>query len=217
LRRLLGSIDAGAEVLEYGCGVGRWTLPILRRAATVLGIDFSEVMLNHARARIDAAGFASACRLIRADVTTLSLEQRFDLVFGVTVLQHVAGDELAARAVARLAGHLKPGGRLVMLEVAPQASDARTDTATFHARTLASYVGYLRAAGLSIEEIRGVDPMPFKRWVIPRFIRWPRPIALAALVVATALSLPLDLLLARRWCHRSWHKIIVAKAPEGSR
>ena len=88
--------------------------------------------------------------------------------------------------------------------------------ATFKARILDTYVTALEAAGLAIRDIRGVDPAPFKLWVVPRFQRWPRPVALAALALATLISLPVDLLLARLLTRRAWHKVIVATAAGGA-
>jgi SAM-dependent methyltransferase len=132
----------------------------------------------------------------------------------VTVLQHVVDPARFADAMACLARHLKPGGRLIMLEAAPGRAIRRAETSTFRARTLREYLDVIDAAGMRVEAVRGVDPMPFKVWVVPRFARWPRAAALAALALAVSCSLPLDLLLGGRLARRSWHKIIVARLPE---
>jgi 2-polyprenyl-3-methyl-5-hydroxy-6-metoxy-1,4-benzoquinol methylase len=215
LHDLIESIPNRARVLDYGCGIGRWSHQIARRGAQVTGVDFSEAMLAQARARTERTRYEAACRFLRADVTSLELDQQFDVVFGVTVLQHVMDDGAFAEAVQRLASHVRPGGRLIMLEAAPSTLDVRADTDTFHARTLESYLTRLRTAGLIVEQIRGVDPLPFKLWVVPKFRSWPRPLALAALALATAAALPLDVLLGQVLTHRSWHKVIVARAPGG--
>jgi ubiquinone/menaquinone biosynthesis C-methylase UbiE len=214
LRGQLRSIASGSQVLEYGCGVGRWTREIARRGGAVVGVDFSATMLSQAEKRTAAAGLESRCQFLRSDVSSLNLGRRFDVILGVTVLQHVLDDARFSEAIGCLARHLKPGGRFVLLEVAPTRADARADTVTFRARPLSDYVRQLTAAGLNVEEIRGVDPTPFKVWLIPRFARWPRPLALAALALAVFGSLPLDLALGRRLTDRSWHKVIVARAPE---
>lgn len=214
LGEILESIRPSDAVLDYGCGIGRWSLEIARRGAQVTSVDFSAAMLSEAETRIRAAGASTRCRFVRADVTKIELDDRFDVIIGVTVLQHVLADGQLAEAIARLARHLKPGGRLIMVEAAPSLTYQHCDTATFQARTLPNYVAKAEAAGLQIVAIQGLDPAPFKLWVIPRFRRWPRPLAVAALFLATAISLPFDLLLAKALTGRSWHKIIVAKAPD---
>ena len=50
----VGGLD-GARVLEVGCGDGRLTLQYAARAASVLGIDPDEVLVEQARRRLPAA------------------------------------------------------------------------------------------------------------------------------------------------------------------
>ena len=216
LRRLIRSIPPGARVLDYGCGIGRWTREIARRGALVTGVDFSGSMLAQAKSRTDSAGLSSSCHFIPSDVTDLELADKFDVIVGVTVLQHILDEDRLSRTIACLASHLKPGGRLIVLEAAPSRSYAQADTSTFRARTLSTYTSAIAACGLDIEEIRGVDPAPFKLWVVPRFYVGSRLIAHVALAAATLCSLPFDLLLSRYLTRRSWHKVIVARAPGGS-
>jgi len=212
MKALIDSIRPGSQVLEYGCGVGRWTREIARRGAHVTAMDFSATMLAEARDRTAAAGLAERCRFIHSDVTAVQLTERFDVILGVTVLQHVLDENRLAATIARLARHLKPGGRLVLVEAAPSADHRRCDTATFRARTLQSYLEKLNAAGLAVVDVRGVDPSPLKLWVVPRFKTWPRALAVGALLLATLISLPIDILFARLLTGRSWHKIVVATA-----
>ncbi len=211
LRGLLKSIPHGARVLDYGCGVGRWTQLLAARGCQVTAVDFSPAMLAEAQRRTTQTGVADRCRFIQSDVTTLELTDRFDVILGVTVLQHVLDDKELSQTIARLGRHLRPGGRLIMVEAAPHRRTDRCDTATFHARSFASYRENIVAAGLYLQELRGIDPSPLKLWVVPRFRRWPKPFAVGALLVATVLSLPVDLLLAGMLTRRSWHKVMVCR------
>ena len=215
MRPLIRSIRPGQQVLDYGCGVGRWTREIARRGAHVTAVDFSATMLEEARVRTVRAGLAHRCRFIESDVTALELTQRFDVVMGVTVLQHVLDEERLAQTIARLARHLKPGGRLILVEAAPSREHQRCDTATFRARPLSSYLRKIEAAGLEVTCVRGVDPSPLKLWVVPRFKLWPRAAATGILALATVISLPVDMLLARALTRHSWHKIVDA-TPAGA-
>jgi cyclopropane fatty-acyl-phospholipid synthase-like methyltransferase len=86
LREPLRSLEPGASVLEYGCGIGRWSREIARRGCDVVGMDFSASMLAEADRRTRAAGLASGCRFLAGDVSRFDLGRRFEVVFGVTVL-----------------------------------------------------------------------------------------------------------------------------------
>jgi 2-polyprenyl-3-methyl-5-hydroxy-6-metoxy-1,4-benzoquinol methylase len=216
LRGIIASVGKGSNVLDFGCGVGRWSRELARRGARVTGVDFSATMLTEAKRRTEVSGLGDCCRFIQADVTELKLDRAFDLILGVTVLQHVLSDDQLARTIALLARHLRPGGRLVLVEAAPNRLHRRAETSTFRVRTSASYLAAARSAGLRVVSVCGVDPAPFKLWVVPRFREWPRWLALPALALATACALPIDLLLARPLTRLSWHKIIVARATEGT-
>jgi 2-polyprenyl-3-methyl-5-hydroxy-6-metoxy-1,4-benzoquinol methylase len=213
---LISSIPPGSQVLDFGCGVGRWTRMMAKRGCRVTAVDFSASMLNEAKERISAAGFATNTRFIQADVSQLDLEKAsFDVVFGVTVLQHVLSERQLTETIARLARLLRPGGRMILMEAAPVLRNKTCETATFRARSLTTYLDGIEAAGLSLLDIRGVDPTPFKLWVVPRFAQWPRWLGLSSLALATLVSLPIDLILGRWLIRSSWHKVIVASAPEG--
>ena len=212
MRRLIRTIRPGDRVLDYGCGVGRWTREIARRGAHVTAVDFSATMLDEAGRRTAAAGLSSHCRFVQSDVTCLELPERFDVILGVTVLQHVLDDDRLAQTIVRLAGHLKPGGRMILVEAAPTQDYQSCNTATFQARPLSSYLRKMQAAGLKVVLVQGVDPSPLKLWVVPRFKNWPKALAMGALALATLVSLPIDILLARWLTRHSWHKIVVATA-----
>jgi 2-polyprenyl-3-methyl-5-hydroxy-6-metoxy-1,4-benzoquinol methylase len=197
--------------LDVGCGVGRWSLELARRGHEVLGLDLSPSMLEQAWLR---TANRSGCSFELGDVTTLNLGRKFQLILCVTVLQHVLNPIEARQAIVRLKDHLAPGGTLILLEAAPTHSTARCDTAVFRARNFQWYQEALQAAGLCVAARAGVDPMPFKLWLLPYYRRLPVPIATLALAVATALAWPLDWLLRRWLVERSWHKVIIARHPQ---
>jgi trans-aconitate methyltransferase len=92
----------GEHVLDVGCGDGALTALIAARGARVVGIDASPAMVAAAQARgLDA-------RVM--DAARLALPERFDAVFSNAALHWVP--DLDA-AVAGIAAHLRPGGRVV--------------------------------------------------------------------------------------------------------
>lgn len=94
------------RVLDAGCGTGRVAVELARRGIEVVGVDRDAAML-------DAARIKAPLVWVEADLSTLDLGRRFDLVVmaGNVVLFVDAGTESAV--VERMAAHLDPGGRLV--------------------------------------------------------------------------------------------------------
>jgi ubiquinone/menaquinone biosynthesis C-methylase UbiE len=208
LRRWL-RVDPGTRVLDVGCGLGRWSRPLAARGALVSGIDLSPTMIGIARKRASAEGVADRCCFITQDLAQLQLQQQFDLVLGVTVLQHILDPAQLRHAVANLAAHLKPGGQMVLLEAAPVRATRRCDTPAFTARRRQIYLDLFAESGLQVRALSGVDPAPFKSWLLPYLQRLPSVTRLLAIAAATALSLPIDLLFGRRLTRYSWHAVFV--------
>jgi 2-polyprenyl-3-methyl-5-hydroxy-6-metoxy-1,4-benzoquinol methylase len=210
-------VAPGTRVLDVGCGVGRWSRLLAARGCEVSGIDLSPTMVQVARERAGAAGLGARCRFAVRDLAELELDARFDLVLGVTVLQHILDPARLRRAVHALTAHLAPLGRLVLLEAAPTQFTRRCDSEIFTARQRHTYVELFRECGLKMRAVRGVDPAPFRTWLLPHLRRLPRVLHWTASSAVSALSLPVDALLAQRAVGRSWHALFVLEHAGGAR
>jgi SAM-dependent methyltransferase len=208
-------ISPGTRVLDVGCGVGRWSRLLAARGALVTGVDLSPTMVAQSRRRAAAAGLASRCRFLVQDSAALDAGGPFDLVLGVTVLQHVLDPAALHAAMRRMAAHVSVGGRIVLLEAAPTSLAPHCDSSVFRARHRSVYLQLFRDCGLHVRAITGVDPAPFKTWLLPYLPRLPRPLAVAAVAIATVLSAPIDGLLGRRAVERSWHAVFVLERASG--
>jgi len=100
---------AGREVLDAGCGGGRWTLALLRLGCHVTAVDFSRRALESTRAQMDrlVPDAVAAGRLATEQADLLALPERlagrrFDLVFSFGVLHHTGDTRRALRNVAAL-------------------------------------------------------------------------------------------------------------------
>jgi 2-polyprenyl-3-methyl-5-hydroxy-6-metoxy-1,4-benzoquinol methylase len=209
-------IPAGTRVLDVGCGVGRWSALLAGRGAMVTGMDLSPTMIAEAKRRASTAGTASRCRFLVQDLAHLDAGEKFDLVLGVTVLQHILDPAALRAAVQRMTEHLVPGGRMVLLEAAPARIAKHCDTTVFRARERSVYLELFAQAGLELRAITGVDPAPFKTWLLPHLRRLPRPLALSALALVTLVSAPMDMLFGRRLAKHSWHAVFVLERVDGA-
>jgi SAM-dependent methyltransferase len=210
-------VRPGARVLDVGCGVGRWSCRLAARGASVTGVDLSPTMVVQAGRRAAAQGVAARCRFLAQNLTALEVGGRFDLILGVTVLQHILEPEALEAAVQRLASHLAADGTLVLLEAAPERAVTRCDSPVFRARPREEYRRLFEACGLTLQAVTGVDPAPFKSWLLPHLSRIPRALRAPALAAVTLLSIPIDLPFGRIAVRYSWHAVFVLKRTgEGS-
>jgi SAM-dependent methyltransferase len=116
-RRFLrfAQIGRGQRVLEIGSGTGiitRDAAALLGPRGVIIGVDPSRVMTQAARRLARAGGFGS--RLVHAvgDGARLRFaSNRFDRVFAVTVLLHVANSAAILREMVRVA---RPGGLIAV-------------------------------------------------------------------------------------------------------
>ena len=138
-----------ARILDVGCGTGGTTRFLLRYGA-VVGIDRSELSLEHARCK------APQATLVQADANrlgTLFAPASFDLITFFNVLYHqwMRDDQAILDGAARL---LRPGGRLLLTEPAFGILMRQHDRLDMGKRRyrLRDFRRFFAAAGLRFEE-----------------------------------------------------------------
>jgi SAM-dependent methyltransferase len=207
-------VGAGTRVLDVGCGVGRWSRLLAARGADVLGVDLSPTMIAQARQRAAEEGVAGRCRFEVRDLATLDMGERFDLVLGVTVLQHILDPRVLRAALAAMTAHLAAGARMVLLEAAPASMVNRCNSTVFRARHRSLYLDLIRDCDLDLRALTGVDPAPFRTQLLPYVRKLPGKLSLGLLALATALSLPINAFFGRRAVGRSWHAVFVLEVKD---
>jgi SAM-dependent methyltransferase len=108
-------IAPGASVLDVGCGMGRYTLPLAERGLRVEGLDLSPTLLERLRA-YEGGRFGIPLHCADVMAPPSELLGRFDAVTGFFALHHFHDIRACYAAMARL---VRPGGRVVFLEPNP--------------------------------------------------------------------------------------------------
>lgn len=94
----------GRTVLDVGCGSGRNSVLFAEAGARrVVGIDFSERMIELAVAFSRNRGAASRCEFIKADFLECSFEEKFDVVVALGVFDYVADPKAFLRRMIETA------------------------------------------------------------------------------------------------------------------
>jgi cytosine/adenosine deaminase-related metal-dependent hydrolase/SAM-dependent methyltransferase len=110
LKRLLPPMT-GLDIVDIGCGTGRWLEALKNRGAkSLVGIDLSPEMLDHARAKL-----GNTATLLCADyANALIAKGSADIVFANFVLSYVHDSAAFLRFARKI---LRPGGSLFLSDV----------------------------------------------------------------------------------------------------
>jgi ArsR family transcriptional regulator len=116
----MSSLMPALDVVDFGCGTGVLSVELARWARHVTAIDRSSTALAKAKAEAARQGLTNIT-FLEADLHALPLPSaRIDLVVVSQSLHHVDSIEHVLAEGARL---LKPGGKMVVLELAPHGED----------------------------------------------------------------------------------------------
>ena len=144
----------GLNILEVGCGVGRW-VEVVTEKNSVVGVDISRVMIGLAK---------NACRgkrssFVVADVSFLPFrENAFDVVISITVLQHLLYERQLLRAISEIARCSKSQA-LVAEEMWSNKEILLQETyCPIRILPLKAYIRRLFAAGLHPVLFQGITP-----------------------------------------------------------
>lgn len=118
LHALLGLLDPTWTVGDLGCGTGQLAAALAPWVARVIAVDDSEEMLAAARPRLEPH---SNTQLRRGDLAALPIETgELDAAIVVLVLAYVPEPAAALAEAARV---VRPGGRILVVDLLPHDRD----------------------------------------------------------------------------------------------
>jgi SAM-dependent methyltransferase len=102
-----------ARILELCCGTGRLTLPIAKAGYNISGVDITYSMLE--QAKVKALEIGLEVDFIQADIRTLDLPEKYDLIFiPFNSIHHLYQNEDLFQALNVVKNHLKEKGLFLL-------------------------------------------------------------------------------------------------------
>jgi SAM-dependent methyltransferase len=152
-------LEPGERVLEIACGNGEFARRMTELGGSVLATDFSEAMLERARAHGGGTEYRLADATDEAALTALGDPGSFDAVVCNMAVMDMQEIEPLARAAATL---LRPGGRLLISTVHPafnsghvtrvlEQRDDDTGVIRNHSLRISGYSTPIVAKGVAVE------------------------------------------------------------------
>lgn len=115
IEHMLSAVRANLDInfepqsaLDFGCGVGRLTLPLGAICSRVVGVDVSEAMLTEARQNSTQRNL-SDLTFVKSDDTLSQVDGAFDFMCSMLVFQHIQ-PQRGERLFQQLISRLNPGG-----------------------------------------------------------------------------------------------------------
>ncbi len=170
------AIHPGASALDLCCGTCDWTISLAEASGTgrIVGLDFSQNMLDIGQEKVREAGLSDRIELIQGNAMQLPFaDNLFDLVTIGFGLRNVPDIEQVLLEMQRV---VKPGGRVVCLELSKPTWQPFKALYYFYFRKVLPLLGKLIAK--RYEEYR---------WLPESLIQFPDHRELAAMFRGTGL------------------------------
>ena len=109
-------IKPGQVVADIGAGTGVFTFPFVsavRPGGKVYAVDVEKGLLDHIEEKATEQGMSTAVQVVYGEFDDPNLPGEIDLAFINDVLHHIEHRDLY---VKNLAGYLKPGGRIAVID-----------------------------------------------------------------------------------------------------
>jgi SAM-dependent methyltransferase len=104
IRGHINSEFSPSRSLDFGCGVGRCSIPVAQVCPSVVGVDVSNAMLEEARKNCIEHSISNI-ELLQSDDSLIGISEPFDFIHSFLVFQHIPtkrGERILAQLVRLL-------------------------------------------------------------------------------------------------------------------
>ncbi|MFE7504188.1 class I SAM-dependent methyltransferase [Promicromonospora sp. NPDC057488] len=180
---LIGPVS-GQRIVDLGCGAGHYAAALVGAGASVVGVEGSESLAAHARARLAGSDGSSVVRHNLEEPMHFLEDESMDGALCALVLHHISR---RADFLAEVRRVLRPGGWLVVSSTHPTADWGRFGGSYFEERwirrqigsqpeetieyqhmTTSTIVNELLAAGFTLERMVEPTPLPALKDLDPK-------------------------------------------------
>jgi 2-polyprenyl-3-methyl-5-hydroxy-6-metoxy-1,4-benzoquinol methylase len=189
ITRLVGK-GQHRELLDAGCGSGRWSVFLARDGWVVTGVDISRELIRLATPATDVTYIASAIQDLELP------DSRYNAWLSVTALQHITSPAEFDAALDNLGRMLQPGGMAAVLEYSPLVRVGSMPS-YMRARTRRQWIDVMSSRGYVQRAESGVRFLGHGPYILAVRLCRRLGIAPAALDLLRSICWMLDLTLAR--------------------
>ncbi len=107
------ALNKTQHILDVGCGMGKFTIPLAEKGYDVSGLDLSSYLLNELQSA-NQSGREIPCYQSDIHMPLEEITHKFDVVSGFFMLHHLHNLHLAFQGVRKL---LKDGGKVCFIDV----------------------------------------------------------------------------------------------------
>lgn len=141
-------VKSGQVVADFGCGTGAFARAVARRCGTVYAIDVSAAMLDFVQWKAQEEGLANVVCRAGGFLSYVHDGPPFDVIHTSMALHHLP-DFWKQKALDRLGGWLRPGGKFHLMDVVFQPENCQANVeawiAQMEAKQKTEIAGSLRA------------------------------------------------------------------------
>ena len=105
-------LKKGSQLLDLGCGDGRYSVVLVKNGINVTGVDYSSELLN--RANKYAKNEEVSVKFLKKDMRRIAFAKKFDAALSMYSFGFFNNTEDNKMVIKKLAQSLKKGGRLLL-------------------------------------------------------------------------------------------------------
>jgi len=107
-------LEKNQSILEVGAGTGRFTLPALKKAYSIIATDINNSLLEKLKEKIRESQYEANCQIKIEDMFNLSFDDNtFDLAYSLHVIPRLITLEDQTNALKEITRVIKPKGKLL--------------------------------------------------------------------------------------------------------